>query len=57
MQAQQGFETGGMVKTFTKTIRTQGPIGLYRYVYVDLKLIYRLWWMYFYSMLKLQKLN
>ena len=30
MQAQKGFETGGMAKTFMKTIKTQGPIGLYR---------------------------
>lgn len=30
MQAQRGFEKGGMAQTFLKTIRTQGPIGLYR---------------------------
>ena len=32
MQAQKGFETGGMIKTLTKTLRTQGVIGLYRLV-------------------------
>ncbi|XP_033101488.1 mitochondrial substrate carrier family protein L-like [Anneissia japonica] len=30
MQAQSGYESGGMYKTFSKTIRTQGIIGLYR---------------------------
>ena len=30
MQAQKGFETGGMIQTFSKTIKTQGVIGLYR---------------------------
>jgi len=30
MQAQAGFESGGMAKTFMKTMRTQGVKGLYR---------------------------
>ena len=30
MQAQKGFESGGMIQTFSKTIKTQGVIGLYR---------------------------
>ncbi|XP_077862528.1 uncharacterized protein LOC144344475, partial [Saccoglossus kowalevskii] len=30
MQAQPGFESSGMFKSFVKTLRTQGIIGLYR---------------------------
>uniref|UniRef100_A0A1I8GII2 ADP/ATP translocase n=2 Tax=Macrostomum lignano TaxID=282301 RepID=A0A1I8GII2_9PLAT len=30
MQAQQGFDTGGMLKAFNKTWRAEGVIGLYR---------------------------
>ena len=30
MQAQVGYEKGGMIKTLLKTFRTQGVIGLYR---------------------------
>ena len=30
MQAQAGYETGGMIKTLLKTFRTQGLIGFYR---------------------------
>ena len=31
MQAQLGYEKTSMFQTFTKTIRTQGVVGLYRY--------------------------
>ena len=44
MQAQKGFETGGMTQTFLKTLRTQGIIGLYRYV-VYILLIYTLFYL------------
>ena len=30
MQAQAGYEKTGMFQTFVKTLKTQGPIGLYR---------------------------
>ncbi|XP_064627000.1 uncharacterized protein LOC135487308 [Lineus longissimus] len=30
MQAQAGFERNGMAQTFLKTLKTQGPVGLYR---------------------------
>ena len=30
MQAQRGFETEGMIKSFVKTVKTQGIRGLYR---------------------------
>ena len=33
MQAQQGFERTSMVGTLTKTLRTQGIIGLYRLIF------------------------
>lgn len=32
MQAQKGFESRTMLKTFTTTVRQQGIIGLYRWV-------------------------
>lgn len=32
MQAQVGFEKANMFQTFAKTLRTQGVVGLYRYV-------------------------
>lgn len=32
MQAQRGFETEGMIKSFVKTVKTQGIRGLYRLV-------------------------
>ena len=32
MQAQRGFETEGMFKSFAKTVKTQGIRGLYRYI-------------------------
>ncbi len=34
MQAQKGFESTGMVQTFAKTLRTQGIVGLYRYIWI-----------------------
>ena len=30
MQAQQGFENEGMIRSFAKTVKTQGIKGLYR---------------------------
>ena len=30
MQAQRGFETEGMIKSFVKTVKAQGIRGLYR---------------------------
>ncbi|RMX53075.1 hypothetical protein pdam_00024143, partial [Pocillopora damicornis] len=32
MQAQHGFETEGMFKSFAKTVKSQGMRGLYRYI-------------------------
>lgn len=32
MQAQRGFETEGMFRSFAKTVKTQGIRGLYRYI-------------------------
>ena len=41
MQAQKGFEANGMWQTFIKTLRTQGIVGLYRYVVREpLKLLF-----------------
>ena len=32
MQAQHGFESEGMIRSFAKTVKTQGIRGLYRLV-------------------------
>lgn len=32
MQAQRGFESEGMIRSFVKTVKTQGLRGLYRLV-------------------------
>ncbi|XP_022087227.1 mitochondrial arginine transporter BAC2-like isoform X2 [Acanthaster planci] len=35
MQAQAGFEKDGLFRTLTKTFKTQGIIGFYRYTFLD----------------------
>lgn len=40
MQAQPGFESEGMFKSFGKTLRAEGLRGLYRYSFISVFLFY-----------------
>lgn len=56
MQAQRGFESEGMVRSFVKTVKTQGIRGLYRLAVMIVNFFVNLEFIYLYKFLTFHKL-
>ena len=56
MQAQRGFESEGMVRSFVKTVKTQGIRGLYRLAVMIVNFFVNLEFIYLYKFLTFHEL-